>query len=144
MCSSADPISQQPSLHREINTPRDSKTAFQLRHLCIQTKIYILNIVPACPGSLWRRWKTLWSWTLSNVFFLKEQGGNRHQKYRGQRSEHVEQICDEWIKFSFYHNFPSLKTFFLKSQKVFHVPLIIPVALYGTDPFSHKLEYEHI
>lgn len=52
MCSLADAISQQPSVHREINTTGGGKASFESRHLCTQTKIYILNIVAPCPGPL--------------------------------------------------------------------------------------------
>lgn len=52
MRSFADAISQQPSVRRAINTTGGGKTSFESRHLCTQTKIYILNIAAPRPGSL--------------------------------------------------------------------------------------------
>lgn len=78
MCSSADSISQQPSLRREINTQRNGKVAFQLRRVCIQTEIYILNIVPACSGSVHKM--------LCEPCILPE-GAGRKQAPNVQRSE---------------------------------------------------------
>lgn len=52
MRSFADSIGQQPSVRREINTTGGGKTSFETRHLCTQTKIYILNTRAAPrPGS---------------------------------------------------------------------------------------------
>lgn len=52
MRSFADSLGQQPSVHREINTTGGGKTSFESRHLCTQSKIYILNIAGPRPGSL--------------------------------------------------------------------------------------------
>lgn len=52
MRSFADSLGQQPSVHREINTTGGGKTSFESRHLCTQSKIYILNIAAPRPGSL--------------------------------------------------------------------------------------------
>lgn len=76
MCSSADSISQQPSLHGEINTAGTTvRCQLYWDVLCTQTEIYIPNTAAAAAASA--------------LCAEQEQGGSRHRECRGQRSDDV-------------------------------------------------------
>lgn len=130
MCSSADSISQQPSLCREINTPRNGKVAFQLRRVCIQTEIYILNIVPACSGSV-QKMKNTVTWAMYSSWRSREETSTKCIEVRGQSRQNSERW---WV----FHC--GIIGFYLKSLMIKNVSQISAQFSFFKDIFRVKLK----